>query len=203
MHALCCLLWNREESAHRMQAKGAIFWRDSADGCLVTDFDLKQLHQTAFRGDNRKSRLLRDLAMSRGFRGYGAAAIEVYFFEMRDLWGASLEALRLLSTSLDQDTPAATRKFPKRRRRVSTRKETRLTPQQTEALYLVGEHKGNIAAAARAAGISRTAMAKRYRKALVKAPEAKMGKIKTRGLPHDKRGQVDVADERVDEPDKS
>src|SRR5262249_28130459 len=51
-----------------------------------------------------------------------------------------------------------------RRRRASPRKPTPLTPQQTEAMRLVGEHKGNIAAAARSAGKSRTAMDKLYKK---------------------------------------
>ena len=87
----------------------------------------------------------------------------------------------------------------KRRRKVGTRKNTPLTPTQVEALQLVGEHRGNKAAAARAVGISRTAMDKRYRKALVKAPAAAMKKPKTQNLPHDKRGQVTVSADDGDE----
>lgn len=82
----------------------------------------------------------------------------------------------------------------KRRRRASPRKLTPLTPEQLEAVQLVSEHKGNIAAAARAAGKSRAAMQKLCNKA-----NRKLGKkaIKhyTQRLPTDSRGQEMVAAE--------
>jgi predicted DNA-binding protein (UPF0251 family) len=56
----------------------------------------------------------------------------------------------------------------KRRRQSAARKPTPLTAKQAEAMHLVGEHKGNFAAAGRAAGKSRQAMQKLYNKALRK-----------------------------------
>lgn len=94
--------------------------------------------------------------------------------------------------ALRGEVEAKRRTERKPRRKVSTRKDTPLTSRQLEALQLVGEHKGNKAAAARAAGVSPTAMKKLYRKALAKAPQAAMPKPKFRNLPHDKRGQVNI-----------
>jgi hypothetical protein len=82
----------------------------------------------------------------------------------------------------------------KARRRATARAPRPLTGKETEAMQLVGEHKGNIAAAARAAGKSRAAMSKLYKKAT-----AKLGKkaIKhfTQRLPKDNRGQETIAAE--------
>jgi hypothetical protein len=61
-------------------------------------------------------------------------------------------------------------------------------------MQLVGEHKGNIAAAARAAGKSRAAMAKLYNKANRKLGK-KAVKHFTRRLPTDYRGQVRITRE--------
>jgi hypothetical protein len=80
-----------------------------------------------------------------------------------------------------------------RRRRSSPRKPTPLTPKQTEAMQLVGEHKGNIAAAARNAGKSRAAMGKLYKKATTKLGK-KAVKHFTQRLPKDSRGQETVTD---------
>jgi hypothetical protein len=83
-----------------------------------------------------------------------------------------------------------------KRRRGATRKPTPLTEKQTEALYLVEDHKGNISAAARAAGKSYQVMQRLYEKAL-----RKLGRTATRTLtqrlPTDRRGQVNLATVRV------
>jgi molybdenum cofactor biosynthesis enzyme len=86
----------------------------------------------------------------------------------------------------------------KRRRRASARKAVPLTAKQTEAMQLVGEHKGNIAAAARAAGKSRAAMAKLYTKACHKLG-TKAVKQATHRLPIDRRGQATVSAKKKDE----
>jgi predicted DNA-binding protein (UPF0251 family) len=90
----------------------------------------------------------------------------------------------------------AVRRKPKRRR-ATERKPTPLTPEQTEAVQLVGEYKGNIAAAARAAGKSRTAMVKLYRKATAKLGKKAIKHI-TQPMPRDRRGQETIA---ADEPE--
>ncbi len=93
---------------------------------------------------------------------------------------------------------AADAKKPKRRRRQSARKPSPLTPKQTEAMYLYAEHKENFTAAAKEAGISRTAMKKLFDKACKKLGRKAMKampKGKTQGLPLDHRGQVNLADE--------
>jgi len=86
-----------------------------------------------------------------------------------------------------------TKSTEKRRRRTPQRKLTPITDKQTEALELIGRHKGNYAAAAKEAGISRQALSKRVEKATKKL--AKLGvkadalKPKTQRLPIDDRGQ--------------
>jgi len=80
------------------------------------------------------------------------------------------------------------------RRRASPRKPTPLTAAQTEAMQLVGEHKGNFAAAAKAAGKSRTMMIKLYEKATAKLGK-KAVKHLTQRLPTDHRGQEIIAAE--------
>jgi hypothetical protein len=78
-----------------------------------------------------------------------------------------------------------------KRRRARVRKPTPLTSKQTEAMQLIGEYKGNISAAAKAAGKSRTAMTKLYAKATKKLGR-KAVKHFTKSLPTDRRGQVMV-----------
>jgi hypothetical protein len=91
---------------------------------------------------------------------------------------------------------AAPTRSDKRRRRSKHRrsppkKPRPLTEKQTEAMQLVGEHKGDITAAARAAGKSRQAMAKLYQKACAKLGQSVREKApQTRRLPTDRRGQI-------------
>jgi predicted DNA-binding protein (UPF0251 family) len=83
------------------------------------------------------------------------------------------------------------------RRRQPTREARPITPKEVEAVQLVGQHKGNVAAAARQAGKSRTAMKKLYDKAHRKLASVKTPKgeqMKTRRLPTDRRGQATVED---------
>jgi hypothetical protein len=58
-------------------------------------------------------------------------------------------------------------------------------------VHLVGEHKGNISAAAHVAGKSRQAMKKSYDKAMAKLGK-KTVKHATQRLPTDRRGQETV-----------
>jgi predicted DNA-binding protein (UPF0251 family) len=86
----------------------------------------------------------------------------------------------------------------KRRRRTPPQDPTPVTPEQFEALHLMAEHKGNYSAAARAAGISRVAMTKRYKKAMKKLSRSAAvlkKKPTTQPLPLDRRGQVNLPDE--------
>jgi predicted DNA-binding protein (UPF0251 family) len=86
----------------------------------------------------------------------------------------------------------------KRRRRTPLREARPLTPKEVEALQLLGEHKGNYTAAAKVAGISRTALIKRYKKAIKKLPRSAAvmkKKPTTQPLPLDHRGQVNLSDE--------
>jgi hypothetical protein len=88
----------------------------------------------------------------------------------------------------------------RKRRRCPPRNPTRLTAEQTEAVQLVGEHKGNITAAARAAGKSRQAMKKLYDKAMKKLGAAGVKNPRTKALPTDRRGQIDVSDDKAPDP---
>jgi hypothetical protein len=100
--------------------------------------------------------------------------------------------------SVTTATPA--KQTAKRRRREGEPRVTALTPTQAEAVHLVGEHKGNIAAAARAAGRKRQAMNKSYKTAMKKmGKSAVREKGKTRALPTDRRGQADDAARADDE----
>ena len=85
----------------------------------------------------------------------------------------------------------------RKRRRQANRKIVPLTAEQTEAMSLVGEHKGDVTAAAKAAGKSRQAMKKLYDKANRKLGKKAMPKPKTQPLPMDQRGQANVADRKA------
>jgi predicted DNA-binding protein (UPF0251 family) len=87
----------------------------------------------------------------------------------------------------------------KRRRRASAPRLVPLTNKQLEAVHLVGEHKGNVSAAARAVGISRQTMNRRYDKAMKKLGR-KAVKHRTKQLPTDRRGQINVADLNISDP---
>jgi len=105
-------------------------------------------------------------------------------------WGAAprtregvLRKLRALRAELAR---------PRTRRARRPRKPRPLTPRQAEVVQVVGECKGDIAAAARRLGRDRTTIAESYRTAL-----AKLGKQAVRHgrrlFPRDRRGQVDVS----------
>jgi hypothetical protein len=59
-------------------------------------------------------------------------------------------------------------------------------------MHLVGENKGNITAAAAAAGKSRQAMKKHCDRALAKLGKTALPKPKTTRLPRDRRGQETI-----------
>jgi hypothetical protein len=82
---------------------------------------------------------------------------------------------------------------PRRRRRPPLDPKIRpVTPKQTEAVQIVGECQGNLAAAARKLGIDRKTLKERYDAACKKLGIAAT-KHRTRALPKDRRGQEDVA----------
>jgi len=108
-----------------------------------------------------------------------------------DRWARAQMPAERPQTNYPVLQPARSKRRRKRRRQ-SEKKTVPLTQEQTEAVFLIGEHKGNIAAAARAAGKSRPAMDKLYKKALKKLGKGAVEKMKTQPLPLDKRGQVDV-----------
>jgi predicted DNA-binding protein (UPF0251 family) len=83
----------------------------------------------------------------------------------------------------------------KRRRRTNPRKPRPLTPKESEAVHLVGEHKGKVAAAAKVAGKSRQAMQKLYDKAMKKLGKS-VFRHATQAIPSDLRGQSTIPDER-------
>jgi predicted DNA-binding protein (UPF0251 family) len=119
-----------------------------------------------------------------------------------EAWARQLRHLRGAAETLAAAQAAAAPQVQqKRRRRLPPRAITPLTPEQTEAMQLVGEHKGDLSAAARAAGKSRQAMAKLYQKALRKLGVKASAKPKTQRLPHDRRGQAMVEDTAPAEDD--
>jgi hypothetical protein len=130
--------------------------------------------------------------------------------ELRKFYNAALEELRRRELPLVSEapegaeaptpahaaTPAAAdppAKKNRRRRRNVPRKPVPLTDKQLEAAQLVGEHKGNIAAAATAAGKTRQAMEKLYKKAMKKLGKKALPKPKTHAVPEDNRGQANIA----------
>lgn len=82
---------------------------------------------------------------------------------------------------------------PRKRRRQSATKIAPLTTEQAEAMHLVGEHKGNVTTAAKAAGKTRQAMKKLYDKALKKLGQTAAKKPQTKPLRTDRRGQDDLS----------
>jgi predicted DNA-binding protein (UPF0251 family) len=111
-----------------------------------------------------------------------------------DLWAARCDAVADLGRAqLDALRDALAAAAPRRRRRPSGRQPAPITPAELEAYTLVADHKGNVAAAARAAGKSRQVMHTRYKRALHKLTQAGVKNPRAIPLPTDRRGQIDVA----------
>jgi hypothetical protein len=101
---------------------------------------------------------------------------------------------RLNDLELMEAAAAGPQAAAKRRRRAN-RKPPPLTEKQIEAMHLVAEHKGNYTAAGAAAGKSRQAMEKLYRKATKKLGTNPMKAfVKAHSLPTDHRGQICLAE---------
>jgi hypothetical protein len=93
----------------------------------------------------------------------------------------------------ERSKPAESKRTSQRKRRRQPRREPiPLTEKQAEAVHLISEHKGDFAAAGKAAGKSRQAMAKLYKKAMKKLGRSAgpFNSPKTRRLPTDFRGQA-------------
>lgn len=81
-----------------------------------------------------------------------------------------------------------------RKRRRGRNKERALTAKQSEAVHIVGEHKGDFTAAAKVLGVSRQALAKRYKIAYEKLGKKAMPRHKTTAIPTDRRRQENISD---------
>jgi hypothetical protein len=135
-------------------------------------------------------------AAGAGYCGFGAPGPEAWLSEVDQRHKLALEWLDCLKHEIKAQR--AGRRLVRRRR--APRQPTELTETQIEAVHLVGEHRGNIAAAANAAGKSRQAMGKLYKKAMQKLGKKAVEKVRTRPLPTDRRGQIDVADDKAPDP---
>lgn len=82
------------------------------------------------------------------------------------------------------------------RSRRPARSPKQLTAKQTEAVHLVGEHKGNVSAAARAMGRDPKTVRQHYEAGMKKLGKAGVPLGKTKRLTHDRRGQPDVTTDR-------
>ncbi len=91
--------------------------------------------------------------------------IELVQLEIKQKPGFKDKALELTG-EFQKLSGVSEKKSAKRRRQATVRKPTPLTAKQTEAMQLVGEHKGNLTAAGKAAGKTRQAVKKLYDKAL-------------------------------------
>jgi DNA-binding CsgD family transcriptional regulator len=110
-----------------------------------------------------------------------------------------LPAPRSILLRLDECIKDFRPKTAKRRRATKPRKPRPLTPRQTEVVQIVGECKGNVAAAARRLGRDRKTVAQNYTAAMAKlGKEVFRSRDKTRLLARDRRGQetVSVEDDR-------
>lgn len=90
--------------------------------------------------------------------------------------------------------PAATSQSAKRRRtnRVKLATERPLTAVQAETVHVVGEHRGNISAAAKQLGKDAATVRECYKTAMKKLGRTAT-KHKTQAMGHDQRGQPDIA----------
>jgi DNA-binding CsgD family transcriptional regulator len=98
------------------------------------------------------------------------------------IWARSAES----ASSDSQEQPKT------RRRRRTEKKEQPLTEREAEAVHQVGDHKGNLAAAARVMGVSYQRVQYLYRRAMKKLGR-RAAKTKTVPLPVDRRGQTVVS----------
>jgi predicted DNA-binding protein (UPF0251 family) len=102
-------------------------------------------------------------------------------------WAAAGE-LELARQTIEQVLKAVE---PKRRGRARCR-PAGITDSEAKAIGLVGTHK-SFTAAAKAAGITRQAMTKRYHKGMNKVKAIVACRRNGQTLPTDRRGQIDVA----------
>lgn len=110
---------------------------------------------------------------------------------LRDLLTEALREKRRLCLSALDLLACRSNKIPRTRRRAASRPPAPITQRQAEAVQMMGEHKGNHAAAARAMGISASALRKLYEKAMRKVPVHSQKALERR-LPLDRRGQPNV-----------
>lgn len=85
----------------------------------------------------------------------------------------------------------------RKRRRTPPSKAVPFTEAQYQAYTLVSKHDGNFTKASKEAGVSRQMITRHYQNAITKLGIAGVSKAKVQNLPHDKRGQVDIADENA------
>lgn len=92
--------------------------------------------------------------------------------------------------------PAAGVKASPTTARNRTAESRPLTPRQTEVMQVVAENNGNIAAAARALARDPKTVRETYNAGLKKLGRRVLPKAKTIPMRHDRRGQVDVSEDR-------
>jgi hypothetical protein len=180
------------------------FTPDPQTGVTPAERQAAELREQQRRHEETKDRLLEAerivSAFAAGQRGIDADPL-TRFVVLRE-WDRLRDALMVLlkvERVLDREGERPAEKPAGkggRRRWVSPRKPTPLTAEQAEAVQLVGEHKGNVSAAAKAAGKSGQAMMKLYGKAMKKLGQAaRVFKAKTGDLPLDRHGQVNLSTE--------
>ena len=102
-------------------------------------------------------------------------------------WGGGRTWLDVALEAMESAAGGKRGKPQKKRRR--QREPSELTDKQLEAAQIVGQHKGNIAAAARALGKDYKTVQQHYERAMEKMGKNVLPKPKTRSLSRDKRGQ--------------
>lgn len=126
----------------------------------------------------------------RGKQFVDGVAVETEYLTRTLPWYANM--LEEWADELDGGQGRA-RSGARRKRRVTGKPtDQSLTPRQTEAVGLFYEHKGNIAAAARAMGVHRKTFDQHRRAGFRKLGKKKPPKTKTQRLPTDRRGQPTV-----------
>jgi len=91
--------------------------------------------------------------------------------------------------------PSKQKQARRRRRLPKAGDPSPLTPKQTEAVLFVSECEGNVAAAAKRAGIDRKSMQDRYDGAMAKIGKTGVAKHRTKQMVRDMRGQENVTKE--------
>ena len=112
------------------------------------------------------------------------------------MWGTIEEKHKEVAAELRRRLSAVVKSGKRARTRKRQSNKVRpLTERQVEVMQLVGEYKGNLAAVARQMGLNHKTVRQHYKAAMNKLGQKSLKHPTTR-LPTDRRGQVNVADDR-------